>query len=64
MAEWENPILGRPFRIVLQQTNFGLQLLQYTNLRRTIYAFAHFTMRFPGHAFCCALRQVDKDDEE
>ena len=34
------------------------------HLRRNIYASANFTTRFPGHTFCCASRQVEKDDKE
>ena len=33
------------------------------NLRRHLYPSGHFTKRFPGHAFCCALTQVDKEKQ-
>ena len=33
----------------------------YIHLRRNLYASAHFTTRFPGHAFCSTQVDGDKD---
>ena len=30
------------------------------NLCPNLYRIAHFTMRFPGHAFCCASTQIEE----
>ena len=75
MAEWKirwtyslpssvhRHILSIRYTVVIETNEPAFPGVQSTYLRRNIYASAHFTKRFPGHAFYRDSAQ-DKDDEE